>query len=80
MSPAAVAARRSSSRSRLSSGVVAPDESGVDLRGSVARDQSPARDRQPHGRSVLVHTELVGNLALTLVGEVARELLAHVRQ
>src|SRR6266852_6281607 len=37
-----------------------------------------SRDRQPDGRTVVVHAELVGDLALFLVGEVTVQLLGHV--
>src|SRR6266581_831839 len=60
--------------------LVAADEGGVDLRRGVAGDQALACDREPHGRAVLVHAQLLGDLALLLVGQVAGELLVHVGQ
>ncbi len=60
--------------------LVAADEGAVDLGPGVGRDQRPAGDRQPDGRAVLLNAELVGNLALRGVGEVAAELLVHVGQ
>ena len=60
--------------------LVAPDEGRVDLRGRIASDQALARHRQPDRGSVLVHPQLVRDLALLLVGEVAGELLVHVGQ
>ena len=60
--------------------LIAADEGGVDLGRRVASHQALSGDREPDRRPVLVHAELVLDLALALVGQVARELLVHVGQ